>query len=59
MKHYDIIIIGAGAAGIGFGAALKNFGIESFVILERGANKATEVGRTGTGRTPARADKSN
>ena len=36
MKHYDIIIIGAGAAGIGFGAALKNFGIESFVILERG-----------------------
>ncbi|MDO4774219.1 MAG: NAD(P)-binding domain-containing protein [Aerococcaceae bacterium] len=36
MKHYDIIIIGAGAAGIGFGAALKHFGIDSFVILERG-----------------------
>lgn len=24
MKHYQIIIIGAGAAGIGFGAALKD-----------------------------------
>lgn len=36
MKHYDIIVIGAGAAGIGFGAALKHFGIESFAIFERG-----------------------
>lgn len=36
MKEYNIIIIGAGAAGIGFGAALKTVGIEDFLILEKG-----------------------
>lgn len=36
MKTYNIIIIGAGAAGIGFGASLKTVGIEDFLILEKG-----------------------
>lgn len=36
MKHYKIIIIGAGAAGIGFGAALKRFEQEDFLIIEKG-----------------------
>lgn len=36
MKHYQIIIIGAGAAGIGFGAALKRYDINDFLILEQG-----------------------
>lgn len=36
MKHYKIIFIGAGAAGIGFGAALKRFELEDFLIIEKG-----------------------
>lgn len=32
----DIIIIGAGAAGIGMGCTLKQLGIENFIILEKG-----------------------
>lgn len=36
MENYKIIIIGAGAAGIGFGACLKKCGIDDFVILEKG-----------------------
>lgn len=36
MKDYSIVIVGAGAAGIGFGAMLKRFEITDFLILERG-----------------------
>ena len=36
MKDYKIIIVGAGAAGIGFGAALQQLGIEDYLILEKG-----------------------
>ncbi|MGT2721570.1 NAD(P)/FAD-dependent oxidoreductase [Streptococcus porcinus] len=36
MKNYRIIIIGAGASGIGFGACLKKVGIDDFLILEKG-----------------------
>jgi thioredoxin reductase len=32
---YQIVIIGAGAAGIGFGVTLKELGIDDFVILEQ------------------------
>ncbi|GAB5516471.1 NAD(P)/FAD-dependent oxidoreductase [Rhodopirellula baltica] len=32
---YDVIVIGAGAAGIGVGVALKHAGIENFRILDR------------------------
>jgi putative flavoprotein involved in K+ transport len=31
----DVVIVGAGAAGIGCGVVLHNLGIENFVILER------------------------
>jgi len=34
MKH-DVIIVGAGAAGVGMAATLKDFGIEDFLILDR------------------------
>ncbi|TAH03166.1 MAG: hypothetical protein EAZ15_03755 [Sphingobacteriales bacterium] len=33
-QTYPVIIVGAGAAGIGMGVALKDFGINHFVILE-------------------------
>ncbi|MGB5594667.1 MAG: NAD(P)-binding domain-containing protein, partial [Crocosphaera sp.] len=32
---FDVVIVGAGAAGIGCGVVLKDLGIENFVILER------------------------
>lgn len=35
-QHVAIAIIGAGPAGIGFGAALKSYGFRDFVILEKG-----------------------
>ncbi|MEO1614227.1 MAG: NAD(P)/FAD-dependent oxidoreductase [Planctomycetota bacterium] len=31
----DVVVIGAGAAGVGIGVTLKHAGIENFVILER------------------------
>ena len=34
---FDIVVVGAGAAGVGFGATLRILGIENFVILERAA----------------------
>ncbi|MGF1674731.1 MAG: NAD(P)/FAD-dependent oxidoreductase [Rivularia sp. (in: cyanobacteria)] len=33
--EFDIVIVGAGAAGIGCGVVLQNLGIKNFVILER------------------------
>ena len=33
----DIVIVGAGAAGVGFGVTLRHLGIEDFVILDRSA----------------------
>lgn len=36
MTDYTIVIIGAGAAGIGFGAALRQFNLNDFLILEQG-----------------------
>ncbi len=35
MKVYDAIVVGAGAAGVGVGVALKHAGIEDFVIVDR------------------------
>ncbi|NJK51931.1 MAG: NAD(P)-binding domain-containing protein [Leptolyngbyaceae cyanobacterium SU_3_3] len=32
---YDVIVVGAGAAGIGVGVVLKDLGLENFAILER------------------------
>jgi putative flavoprotein involved in K+ transport len=32
---FDVIVVGAGAAGVGCGVVLKHLGVESFVILER------------------------
>lgn len=32
---YDVVVIGAGAAGVGVSVALKHAGIENFVVLER------------------------
>ncbi|MEM9219846.1 MAG: NAD(P)/FAD-dependent oxidoreductase [Cyanobacteria bacterium P01_F01_bin.150] len=34
-QSYDVVIVGAGAAGIGCGALLAELGLESFTILER------------------------
>ena len=36
-RSFDVVIVGAGAAGIGFGVTLRHLGIESFVILDRAA----------------------
>ncbi len=33
----DIVIVGAGAAGLGFGVTLRHLGIENFAILDRAA----------------------
>ncbi|GAB4230178.1 MAG: hypothetical protein Kow0049_11890 [Stanieria sp.] len=32
---FEVVIVGAGAAGIGCGVVLKDLGIKNFVILER------------------------
>jgi thioredoxin reductase len=34
-EQYDVVIVGAGAAGIGCAVALRDLGLERFVILER------------------------
>jgi cation diffusion facilitator CzcD-associated flavoprotein CzcO len=36
MNHYDCVIVGGGAAGIGIGCVLRDLEIGSFTILERG-----------------------
>ncbi len=35
VKKYDAIVVGAGAAGVGVGVALKHAGIEDFVVIDR------------------------
>ena len=35
MEKYDVVIVGAGAAGIGIAAMLNDFGVENMVVLER------------------------
>ena len=32
---YDVIVVGAGAAGIGVGITLQHVGIEKFVIVDQ------------------------
>ena len=41
LEIYDVVIVGAGASGIGIAAMLKDFGVEKMVVLER-----NEVGAT-------------
>ena len=36
-RSFDAVIVGAGAAGIGFGVTLRHLGIDNFVILDRAA----------------------
>ena len=36
-RSFDIVIVGAGAAGLGFGVTLRHLGIENFAILDRAA----------------------
>tara|TARA_B100000029_G_scaffold138122_3_gene133085 strand:- start:1503 stop:2693 length:1191 start_codon:yes stop_codon:yes gene_type:complete len=35
MKNYDVVVVGAGAAGVGIAAMLTDFGVENMVVLER------------------------
>jgi putative flavoprotein involved in K+ transport len=35
LEAFDVIVVGAGAAGIGVGVVLKDLGLENFAILER------------------------
>ncbi|MQG19285.1 MAG: monooxygenase [SAR202 cluster bacterium] len=35
MKNYDVVIVGAGASGIGIASMLKDFGVKKMVVLER------------------------
>ena len=35
IEIYDVVVIGAGAAGVGVSVALKHAGIENFIVLER------------------------
>ena len=37
IRSFDIVIVGAGAAGLGMGVTLRDLGIENFVILDRAA----------------------
>lgn len=37
IRSFDVVIVGAGPAGLGMGAALVSLGLESFTILERSA----------------------
>jgi len=37
----DVIIIGAGFCGITIAASLKNFGINNFIVIEKGETVAT------------------
>lgn len=34
-EEFDVIVVGADAAGIGIGVMLKDLGLENFAILER------------------------
>ena len=36
-RSFDIVVVGAGPGGLGFGATLRDLGIENFVILDRAA----------------------
>ncbi len=36
-RSFDIVVVGAGAAGLGFGVTLRHLGIDNFVILDRTA----------------------
>ncbi len=36
-RTLDVVIVGAGAAGLGFGVTLRHLGIENFAILDRAA----------------------
>ena len=35
MKTYDVVVVGAGAAGVGIAAMLTDFGVDNMVVLER------------------------
>ncbi len=37
IRSFDIVVVGAGAAGLGLGVTLRDLGIENFVILDRTA----------------------
>ena len=37
VRSFDVVVVGAGAAGVGLGVTLRDLGIESFVILDRAA----------------------
>ncbi|MGR9049717.1 NAD(P)/FAD-dependent oxidoreductase [Halobacillus faecis] len=41
MNQYDVLIVGAGASGIGIGILMKQMGCENFCIIDRG-----EIGET-------------
>ena len=36
-RLFDVVIVGAGAAGVGFGVTLRHLGIDNFVIVDRAA----------------------
>jgi putative flavoprotein involved in K+ transport len=40
-KEYDVVIVGAGPAGVGVGSILKQMGLSNFVILERNSVGST------------------
>lgn len=42
-QYFDVVIVGAGAAGIGCGVALRDLGVADFVLLEREAIGASFV----------------
>jgi len=42
-NHYDAVVIGGGAAGVGVSVALRHAGVENFVVLERNSVGASFV----------------
>ena len=41
MEKYDVVIVGAGAAGVGIASMLKDLGVENMLVIERDKVGAT------------------
>ncbi|MBD3315291.1 MAG: hypothetical protein GF344_05855 [Chitinivibrionales bacterium] len=54
MKHHEVIVVGAGAAGIGIGAALRRMGLQP-LILDRYGIGSSFSGRPKQTTLPARS----
>jgi thioredoxin reductase len=49
MKMLDVVIVGAGAAGVGMAAVLRDLNIERYIVLERGEKVGASFSRWSKG----------